>query len=764
MFSLIYNKYMNNLKEKIRKLNSDLLKFAREYYFNNKPIISDTEYDRSYLEFQKLIKNYPDLEPNNSILRQVGSLKIDNRFKKVVHQSKMLSLNNAFDENDILNFNKQIQDKIHYFNDIEYVVEPKIDGVSISLIYKNGNFLRAVTRGNGIVGEDVTHNVWEINDIPKKIKYQKLIEFRGEIYIANSTFKKLNSAAQNFANPRNVASGSLRQLNPAITAKRKLESFIYSIPNPTKHNLFSYDKMLEFIKKQNFKVSNLYQKVGNAVSIHKIIMEIQAMKEKLDYEIDGVVIKVNNIKFWEDIGYTVKFPKYMIAYKFPEEKVITELLDIFPTIGRTGRVTYNAKLAPVKLAGSIVSSATLHNANYINEINTNKGDFVFVKKAGEIIPKVISVANKKNINKWNEVSNCPSCNSNLIRYDNEVDQYCANVSCAARNLASYTHFVSKEAMNIEGLSEKIIKKFIKNNIITDLPSIIDLENKYSRINNLKGFREKSTNNIINSVKKAKKVSLNQFIFALGIRHVGSKTATIIAKKLRNIDNFKLILNKDLELIRDIGPKVSHSLIEYFNNEDNIKMINKFINYGVTIKELEESITNIFNGMTFVITGTLSMPRNNFVKIIELNGGNVIGSVSLKTDYLLAGNDSGFKLNKAIDLGVKIINEEKFFKLVKRAKTIKEKLKSQVKTLHLHTKDQIINEIVFDWYQFEKRINHLKSINIENIEPMTRIDETAISLLREDVPKAHFKKNLFLQNAPEVEGDYVALRKVVGVDD
>ena len=654
---------MDKIKKELNDLNNKLLKFARAYYYNDQSLVTDQEYDGLYNYFQKLVKSYPQLEPANSILKQIGYLKVDNRFQKIAHRFQMYSLSNAFNEGDIINFNKQIKDNLNVDFDLEYLVEPKIDGISISLIYNNKKLTRALTRGNGIVGEDVTHNVWEIASIPKIIEYSQPIEFRGEIYISKSDFKKLNRGEQQFANSRNAAAGSLRQLDSKIVAERKLNAFVYSIPNPLDHKIFTYKAMLDFIKIQGFKIPTVHKKTKGVKKLFTIVEEIATLRKKLDYEIDGIVIKLNDIKLWEDVGYTVKFPKYMIAYKLPAEIAKTTLLDIFPTIGRTGRVTYNAKLSPVQLAGTIVTAATLHNADYINEINANKNDLVCVKKAGEIIPKVLSVARKNNNRKWKEATNCPSCQKLLVRFPNEVDQYCTNQHCAEKKQALFKHFVSRNAMNIEGLSSENLMLFTTYNLIDDLPSIMALDSNYDTILALDRFQQKAATKITESIKKAKTVALDKFIFALGIRHVGSKTSTIIAKRFGTIKNVIEAKISDLESIHDIGPKVANSLLSFFKSPATQKMLDKFWANGVIVKPLETNISRQLNGETFVITGTLSKPRLIIKQTIEAHGGNLTNTISAKTSYLLVGKDAGSKLKKAQDLGTKIISENDFEKLL-----------------------------------------------------------------------------------------------------
>ena len=653
---------MSDIKEKILELNKKLLNWAKEYYQNDAPSVSDLEYDGAYNQYSELIKLHPELEPEDSILQKVG-FEIDNRFKKVEHEFPMLSLSNAFNNDDLLKFNKQIKDQIGGAN-LTYTLELKIDGASIAIIYENGKLAKAVTRGNGVIGEDVTHNILKVKDIPHTIPYKNKIEFRGEIYMPNKVFDELNAQGANFANPRNAAAGTMRQLDSSVVEKRSLATFIYAIPNPLDHNLKTHTQTLEFIKEQGFQVNPLTKQIDHIDQALPNINEFISQREKLDYEIDGAVLKVNDITTYEDIGYTVKFPKFMIAYKFPEEVASTELLDIFPTIGRTGRVTYNAKLSPVRLAGTTVSAATLHNADYVRERQINVGDVVEVKKAGEIIPRVLGVKTKNNNSEWIESQECPACGHALERKDGEVDQYCFNSECPQQNIAKLEHFVSRNAMDIEGLSIEQIKLFLQEGLITNLASIFDLPNKQMEVLSLQGFKERSVSNLVQAINKSKTQELDKFIFALGIRHIGSKNAKILARRFGSLEKIMTASEEEIMNIRDLGPKASSSLISYFEDQANIDLINKMKEHGLNLKEFDQPTSNHFSGKTFVITGTLSKPRKHYQQIIESKSGNVSGSVSAKTDFVLAGEEAGSKLEKAKKLNVKVIDENEFEQLIK----------------------------------------------------------------------------------------------------
>ena len=652
-----------DIKKQIIKLRKKLDVWSKEYYENNNNLVSDQQYDATYNLLLKLEKENPKLITNNSTTQRVGG-KPNNKFKKINHKYPMLSLSNAFNEEGLIKFDKQIKEKLHIFEDVEYVVEYKIDGLSISINYEKGKLKNAITRGDGTTGEDVTHNIIKIKNIPQTILCKENIEFRGEIYMSKSTFIDLNKNGQSFSNPRNAAAGALRQLDSSISEKRNLSYFMYSIPNPKILNIKTHDKVLEFIKKQKLIINKEYQVLKNINEVIKKINKIIKIRELLNYEIDGIVIKVNDVSKWEEIGYTSKFPKYMIAYKFPEEQATTKLLDIFITIGRTGRVTYNAKLEQIQLAGSLVQAATLHNSDYIKKININIGDIVTIKKAGDIIPKVLGVYKKNNTEKWKEKKECPSCYHRLIKHPNEVDQYCINPNCSEQNIAQIKHFVSREAMDIEGFSIETIKTFIKNGLIFNITSIYQLKDKEFEILSLHGFKTKSMENIIKAIEKSKTNDLHKFIFGLGIRHVGSKTSKILSKRFGTLENLIKTDVVQLSLIRDIGEKVSHSLVKFFKEKENLIMIQKMIDLGLKLKENQKPISNKFKNLNFVITGTLTKERAYFKNLIESMNGNVSGMVTSNTDFLLIGQKAGTKLNKAKKLNIKIINEKEFNELLK----------------------------------------------------------------------------------------------------
>ncbi len=662
---------MNDILKQIKELQAKLTKWAREYYEGDSPSVSDAEYDGAYDLLLKLESENADLLTpetlSKSITKKVGGA-VDVRFRKVEHKFPMLSLSNAFNDEDVHRFDKQIKDKLGIEHDLDYVAELKIDGLSASVTYNKGKLVQALTRGNGVIGEDVTHNIKMIPwDIPHEIDYQNEIEFRGEVYMSDKTFETLNEKGAKFANPRNAAAGSIRQLDSKVVAKRMLNAFMYMIPNPLDHNLSTHKEVISFIKKQGLTINPETKFLKNIDEVVNAIHELGEAKATLGYETDGVVIKVNDNTLHEDIGYTVKFPKYMTAYKFPEEVVSTELIDIFPTIGRTGRVTYNARLAPVRIAGTTVQAATLHNASYIKEIGINVGDIVKIKKAGEIIPKVLGVEIKTNNELWTETKECPSCGHALHRTPGEVDQYCINESCPDQLQASLEHFVSRGAMDIVGISSEIIRTLINQGLIVDVPSIYNLINKREKILALPGFKKTLVDKLLKAIEKSKTQDLDKFIFGLGIRHIGAKNSKIIAKRFGTLENIINTTADDISGIRDLGSSVSDSLVSFFEDEKNNEMIVKVLELGLKLKESMAPVSSKFEGLTFVITGTLSQSRDYFKTLIENNNGNVSSSISKNTDFLLVGENAGSKKGKAEKLGVKILEEKEFDSFLERGK-------------------------------------------------------------------------------------------------
>lgn len=650
--------------QKMREINDKLKHWAQAYYEENKSLVSDTTYDNELRELTELESQYPELALEDSITKVVGG-RVNTKFSKVQHKFPMMSLDNAFNAEDLLRFDKHIKTTLGLFSENQYIGEYKIDGLSISISYIDGFLSQALTRGDGKVGEDVTHNILKIKSLPKKINYTKELIVRGEVFFKHSDFEMLNeNDEQVFANPRNAASGTLRQLDSTIVEKRNLSIYLYAIPNPLDHGLQSQSDVLQFLEVLGFPVFPQKFQFQNINEVIEWTNSADDIKTKLDFDIDGLVVKLNNVKLYEDIGYTVKFPKFMTAYKLKEEVAYTELLDIFATVGRTGRITYNAKLKPVELGKTTIEAATLHNAEYVIDNEINIGDIVEIKKAGEIIPKVLGVYEKKNKNEWHECDRCPSCGSILVRAFGEVDQYCVNNNCKEKILASLEHFCSKKAMNIEGLSTEQLKLFYEKEWIKDPADIFTLSNKRELLLAEPGYKEKSVNKLLASIEKSKEVELYRFIFALGVRHVGEKMSRTLAKRFVRLEDFRSLEIEKLQSIRDIGEKVMESLFKFFANEDNWEYIDKFTKNGLILKEeVDSSISDLLVGKTFVITGTLSKPRDYFAKLIEANGGNISNAVSGKTTFLLCGDEAGSKKDKAVKLKVKIITEQDFMTMI-----------------------------------------------------------------------------------------------------
>ena len=650
------------MKERISKLVEQINQWNKEYYELDAPSVDDAIYDAALVELKELERSHPEFILENSPTKNVG-FTASTKFQKHKHEiAPMLSLQNAFNDEDLQSF---INNTKGYTN--EYVVEPKIDGLSISVIYQDGKLVKAVTRGDGKVGEDVTNNALTIADIPRTISEQGKVIARGEVYISIANFSAINNRRAKegkplFANPRNAASGSIRQLDSNVTKRRNLESFFYQVlSDKTNGNLkTSQLETLDFLREQGFQVSDLSHK-SSPDKLHEDVEAILSQREELDYEIDGVVIKVNDYNFHGELGYTSKFPKWAIAMKPKAEIVETELKNIVPTVGRTGRITYNARLAPVQLVGTTVSAATLHNADYIESLGMNIGDIVQVKKAGDIIPKVISVSKKKNNDKWIEAKECPSCKEKLIRKDGEVDQYCLNDVCPSKIKEKFTHFVSRKAMNIDGLSEKQLQRFVNQGFIKDFADIYTLDKFESEIKSLDGFGEKSFDNIWSSINRSRENELYRFLFGFGIRHIGDRAAQILASRFTNFEELLKAKEEDLVLLEDFGERKAKSVYEWINDSKNIELINKFISLGINPKAEKIEIDNnsFFFGKKVVVTGTIANAnRTDIKKILSAKGARVISKPSKDTDFLIIGENPSQDKLSSIDKSKVIIIKDR----------------------------------------------------------------------------------------------------------
>ena len=653
-----------NVKERLKEIESLLDRYNYEYYVLDKPSVSDQEYDRLMQELMSLEEKYPEYKSKTSPSMRVGSTVLSS-FKKVTHKLPMLSLGNVFNESDIIKFDERI--KKEGYNPV-YVCEPKIDGLAISLVYEKGILVRGVTRGDGRVGEDITSNIKTIKSIPLKLNKDIDIDVRGEVYIDRKEFQRVNSerrkqGLEEFQNCRNLASGSVRQLDSKIAASRRLNNFTYHLPNPLDYGIYRHRDALTFMEELGFRVNPKRKICNNIEEVLKFINEMTSIRDSLPYDIDGIVIKVDDIKMQENLGFTARSPKWATAYKFPAEKVTTKLTDIVFTVGRTGKITPNAMLEPVRVAGSTIRKATLHNEDYVLSKDIRIGDVVVIQKAGDVIPEVVKVDLDRRTSilpEFKMIDNCPVCGTKLVRKEEEANHYCPNPLCDARNIEKLIHFVSRKAMNIDGLGDRITEDYYNFGYLKDIPSIYELYKYKDELMSLEGFGEKKVDNLLEGIEKSKSNSLERLLFGLGIRHFGEKSALILAKKFKNIDNIMSANFDDLVDISDIGDIMAKSITKYFQKEENISLINKLKSLGINMNYLGKEVVEDpnFAGKKFVITGTISvMPRDTLKEEISLRGGNATGSISKSTNVLIAGDSPGSKLEKALKLGIEIWNEE-----------------------------------------------------------------------------------------------------------
>ncbi len=663
---------MDNIKERIDELIKILNKASYEYHTLDNPTITDQEYDSYMDELVRLETLYPNLVREDSPTLKIGGEVISD-FKKVTHEIPMMSLGDIFNEDEIIAFDERVRKSV---GDVEYVLELKIDGLSVSLLYENGKLKRGATRGDGTVGEDITHNVKTIKNIPKSLPQDIDIEVRGEIYMPKASFVEINEKRREkgeklFANPRNAAAGSVRQLDSSITKERNLATFMYHIPKPDKYNIKTQDEALEFMKTLNFTVNPNITKVDNIDDLLKYIRYWTKNRETLPYEIDGIVIKVNSFESQKKLGVTAKVPKWAIAYKFPALEVLTQLKDIEFCVGRTGKITPRAILNPVRLAGSVVSSATLNNQDYIKEKNIMIKDIVSIRKAGDVIPEVVEVKFERRDGSeipFKMIENCPICGTKLIKKEGEVAYFCPNINCDARNIEQLIHFASRDAMNIEGFGERIVEDFYNMGYLRNISDYYNLYKEKESLMELEGFGEKSINNLIENIENSKNNSLERLIFGLGIKHVGKKTAKILSEYYTTLDNIINSSKEELSNIRDIGDIIAESIYNYFHEDKNIKLINdlKDLNLNMTYIGKEKHINESFIDKTFVLTGTLnSMTRDEAKELIESLGGKNTNSVSKNTDVVIVGENPGSKYNTAMDLKITIWNEDEFIEYSRR---------------------------------------------------------------------------------------------------
>lgn len=651
---------MNEAENRIIELRKQIEYHSNRYYNDDSPEIEDFEYDMLMRELQSLEEKYPEYNTPDSPTQRVGG-KADNTFESVTHTVRMESLQDAFSHNELRDFSRRVNETIE---NCQYVVEPKIDGLSVSLEYRNGVFFRGSTRGDGNVGEDVTANLKVIRNIPLKLNEPlEYLEVRGEVYMPKKSFEKvvdrqILNEEKPFKNPRNAAAGSLRQKDSEVTKTRGLDIFVFNIQQIVGKDLDSHKQSLDYLKTLGFNTIPSYKLVDNIEDAITEIENIGESRGSLEYDIDGAVIKVNDFKSRNQLGSTAKFPKWAVAFKYPPEEKQTKILDIEIAVGRTGVLTPTAILEPVHLAGTTVSRATLHNIDFIKEKGIAIGDIVTVRKAGDIIPEVLCVNEHLSDKTYEFPTKCPSCSSEVIREDDEAAIRCINPDCPAQLLRNLIHFCSRDAMDIEGLGPAILEQFSNNEMISSSADIYDL--KAEDILKLDGFQKKSAKNIIDSINKSKENDLSKLLFAMGIRHIGSKAAKLLAEHFKNID---AIIDASVDEICEIdgfGEIMAVSVYDYFKTSKAQNLVSRFKQHGVNTVSKTEIKDDRFAGKTFVLTGTLpTFKRSQAQKIIESFGGKCSSSVSKKTDFVLAGEDAGSKLDKANSLGVRVINENEF---------------------------------------------------------------------------------------------------------
>lgn len=655
--------------KRMEQLVKILNQYNYEYYVLDNPTVDDVEYDSLTRELKNLEQKYPEDVLPNTPTKQVGAyLKTD--LEEITHNVPMMSLQDVFSFEELYEFDERIR-KIT--NNFTYTCELKIDGIASSIHYTDGLLTLGATRGNGITGENITKNVLTINSLPKVLTEHISLEVRGEVFMKKSVLEDLNNIRKErgealLANVRNAAGGSLRQLDPNVTKERRLDQFAYTLVNPEKYGIDSQVGVLEFLKKLGFNVNPNYRHCKSIKEVIDYINEYDTLRKELDYAIDGIVIKVNEFDLYDEIGYTVKVPKWAAAYKFPAEIVTTKLKDIIYTVGRTGIITPNAVLDPVLIAGTTVARATLNNEDFITSRDIRIGDMVRVRKAGEIIPEVVDVdlsRRQEKLMPFRMIECCPVCGSKLIKGDNEAEHYCKNPDCGGRILEGIIHFASRVAMDIEGLGEKQIELLYNLGYLKDIADIYLLENYKQEILLLDRFGDKKVSNLFNAINKSKTQDLDRFIFGLGIRFVGAKASKSLAKTFKTLKNICNATYEELISIPDIGEVMASSIVDYFNQEKNRDLIIKLLELGVEPKEYNEVTFDLFLGKTIVLTGTLEkLSRDEGNAIIEKLGGKAASSVSKKTSFVVAGPGAGSKLAKANELGIPVYNEEEFLEMIK----------------------------------------------------------------------------------------------------
>lgn len=666
-------KYIKELREKIKK-------YSYYYYTNNESLISDVEFDKLLAELKELEEKYPEYREENSPTDVVGATSLkETKFQKVTHKKPMLSLSNSYNEGDIADFIERIKKLLPEEKEINYALELKLDGLSLSIQYENGKLVRAVTRGDGAVGEDVTENILEISSIPRELKEKVSIEIRGEVVLPLSKFEELNrkrleNGEEVFANPRNAAAGTLRQLDSSIIRERGLDAYFYFLVDAQNYGVKTHSESIEYLSKLGIKTTGVCEVLKNSSELIERIEYWGAKREELDYETDGMVIKVNNIELWDILGNTTKSPRWAIAFKFPAKQVTTKILGVTWQVGRTGKVTPVAELEEVELSGSKVKRASLHNYQEIERKDIRVGDSVFIEKAAEIIPQVVKSV--KELRDGSEIiitepTNCPICNTVLEREEGQVDIKCPNMACPGKVEGELIYFVSRDAMNIAGFGSKLVENMLRLGFIKNIVDIYELKNHKEELEKLDKMGKKSVDNLLNAIETSKTREYSKVLCALGIPFVGKTSAKLLAEASENIDNLMNMSIEELMEIEGVGDKMAQAIYEFFRDEEKKKLIDGLKIHGLTFaQEKKEELPEdekVFTGKTFLFTGTLkNFTRNEIKEEIEKLGGKNLSAVSKNLDYLIVGEKAGSKLKKAQEIGsIKIITEDEFMEICKK---------------------------------------------------------------------------------------------------
>ena len=663
---------MTNIKKRIKELRSLIEKHNYHYYILDDPLVSDNEWDNLFKELESIEQEYPELVEKDSPTQRVGATPIDN-FKTIKHRTPMLSLSNAMSNDELILFDERMKKLLNSSNDIEYMAEPKLDGIGVELIYEGGVFTTGLTRGDGFEGEDITQNLRTIRSLPLKLlgqEHPKLLEIRGEVFIRKKDFKKLNkdqesNNSQLFANPRNAAAGSLRQLDPSITAKRPLSIYCYEPGISQGIEYKTHDDFLKNIADFGLPVNPLIEKIIGIKNIIRYHNNLEKIREKLEYEIDGTVFKINNYNERKKAGSRSRSPRWAIAGKFKAQQATSIIKDIIIQVGRTGALTPVARVKPVFVSGVTVSNVTLHNQDEIDRKDIRLGDKVLIERSGDVIPKIVKVIERENQNslKFKIDNICPSCGQKTRKQNDEAIIRCNNFYCPSQVLGRIQHYCSKLAMNIEGLGEKIVEQLIENKLVKNIDDLYLI--KKNEISKLDGLGERSAENIIDSINNSKETTFSKFVYALGIRNVGEHTSKLLEKKFKgDIDRFKNATETELLEIDEIGEIVARSIVSFWKDEKNSAMVQNCLNRGVIINRPIDSLSNQFSDKVFVFTGALSMmSRKDAKALVEGSGGQTKNSITKKTTYLVAGENSGSKLDKAKELGISILSEKDFIDLI-----------------------------------------------------------------------------------------------------